>query len=310
LYVFRQPRSDEGVSVKLLDGRVMIVTGGASGLGEATARLGVAEGARVFIGDIQHERGSAVAASLGEAATFVRCDVTSESEVEQLVDRAVADGGRLDCMVNNAGIVGAVGPIDELALDDYQFSMAVLLTSVVLGMKHAARVMKAQRDGVIVSVSSVAGVMGGLGPHAYAAAKTAIVGLTRNVAAELGGYGIRVNAVAPGRIATPMTADLVAGDPADVDGAMAYMRRRSPLFQRAGLADDIAQSVAWLASDRAGYISGQTLVVDGGWTTGSPPDPRAGELNRFSARRPLIREAGRRGSTPPTDTEQETKDAT
>jgi NAD(P)-dependent dehydrogenase (short-subunit alcohol dehydrogenase family) len=310
LYVFASFRSDEGVSVKLLDGRVMIVTGGASGLGEATARVCVAEGARVFIGDIQDDRGSALAAALGTAATFIRCDVTAEADVERLVDRAVADGGRLDCMVNNAGIVGAVGPIDELVLDEYEFSMAVLLTSVVLGMKHAARVMKAQRDGVIVSVSSIAGVMGGLGPHAYAAAKTAIVGLTRNVAAELGGYGIRVNAVAPGRIATPMTADLVAGDPENIDGVLAYLRHRSPLFQRAGVADDIAQSVAWLASDRAGYISGQTLVVDGGCTTGSPPGPKVGELNRFSARQPLIREAGRRRDQPPTDTEQETTHAT
>jgi NAD(P)-dependent dehydrogenase (short-subunit alcohol dehydrogenase family) len=295
--------------VKLLDGRVIIVTGGASGLGEATARLGVAEGARVFIGDIQEERGSAVAASAGPAATFVRCDVTDEADVARLVDRAVSDGGRLDCLVNNAGIVGAVGPIDELALDEYHFSMSVLLTSVVLGMKHAARVMKPQRDGVIVSVSSVAGVMGGLGPHAYAAAKTAIVGLTRNVAAELGAYGIRVNAVAPGRIATPMTADLVVGDPADVEGVTAYMRRRSPLFERPGVADDVAQAVAWLASGRAGYISGQTLVVDGGGTTGSPQDPTAGELNRFSTARPLIREAGRRGRTP-TDIEKETTHAT
>jgi NAD(P)-dependent dehydrogenase (short-subunit alcohol dehydrogenase family) len=296
--------------VKLLDGRVMVVTGGASGLGEATVRVAAAEGARVFIGDIQNDRGSAVAASIGAAATFVRCDVTREADIERLVDRAVADGRRLDCMVNNAGIVGAVGGIDELALDEYEFSMSVLLTSVVLGMKHAARVMKAQRAGVIVSVSSVAGVMGGLGPHAYAAAKTAIVGLTRNVAAELGAYGIRVNAVAPGRIATPMTADLVVGDPEDVDGVTAYLRRSSPLFERPGLADDVAQSVAWLASDRAGYVSGQTLVVDGGATTGSPPDPKVGELNRFSVRRPLIREAGRRGGTSPIETEQETTHAT
>jgi NAD(P)-dependent dehydrogenase (short-subunit alcohol dehydrogenase family) len=139
----------------------------------------------------------------------------------------------------------------------------------------------------------VAGITGGLGPHSYAAAKSAIVGLTRNVAAELGAYGVRVNAIAPGKMATPMTAGLVLDDPDDLEGVTAYMRDTSPLHQRAGTADDIAAAVAWLASDQAGYISGHTLVIDGGWTTGSPQSPKAGELNRFSAARPLIREAGR-----------------
>ena len=275
-----------------LDGRVVVITGGASGLGAAGARVCVAEGARVFLSDIQDERGVALAASLGPAATFVHCDVTREAEVASLVDRAVSDGGGLDCLVNNAGIVGTVGPIDEVDLSEYQFSMSVLLDSVLLGMKHAARVMKPQRSGVIVSISSVAGITGGLGPHTYAAAKSAIVGLTRNVAAELGAYGIRVNAIAPGKIATPMTAGLVLDDPDDLDGTLAYMRDTSPLHQRAGTAEDIAQAIAWLASDRAGYISGHTLVIDGGWTTGSPQSPKAGELNRFSAARPLPNRTG------------------
>ena len=203
----------------------------------------------------------------------------------------MAESGRLDCLVNNAGIVGSVGPIDEVDLAEYEFSMAVLLRSVVLGMKHAARVMKPREQGVILSISSVAGVMGGLGPHPYAAAKSPIVGLTRNVAAELGAYGIRVNAIAPGKMATPMTANLVTGDPDDIAGVTDYMRQTSPLFQRAGVANDVAQAVAWLASDRAGYISGQTLVVDGGWTTGSPQNPQRGNVNRFATSRPLIREA-------------------
>jgi NAD(P)-dependent dehydrogenase (short-subunit alcohol dehydrogenase family) len=214
--------------------------------------------------------------------------------VAALVDRAVADAGRLDCLVNNAGIVGAVGPIDELVLAEYELTMAVLLRSVVLGMKHAARVMKPQRGGVILSISSVAGVLGGLGPHAYATAKSAIVGLTRNVAAELGAYGVRVNAIAPGTMATPLVADLVADGAGDLDGALAYLRRTSPLANRAGLPEDIADAVVWLASDRAGYISGHTLVVDGGRTSGSPQEPTPGQLNRFAARGPLIREAGLR----------------
>ena len=275
-----------------LDGRVVVITGGASGLGAASAQACVAQGARVFLGDIQNERGAAVAAGLGPAATFVHCDVTREAEIANLVDQAVAIGGKLDCLVNNAGIVGTVGPIDELQFTEYQFTMAVLLDSVLLGMKHAARVMKPQRQGVIVSISSVAGITGGLGPHAYAAAKTAIVGLTRNVAAELGAYGVRVNAIAPGKMVTPLTAGLVRDDPEDLEGTLGYMRDTSPLYQRAGTADDIGQAVAWLASDQAGYISGHTLVIDGGWTTGSPQSPKAGQLNRFAASRPLIREAG------------------
>lgn len=288
-------RTHKGVDVGSLEGRVLVITGGASGLGAASARVCVGEGARVFLGDIQDERGAAVAASLGEAATFVHCDVTCESDIAHLVDRAVTIGGTLDCLVNNAGIVGNVGPIDELDLAEHKFSMTVLLDSVILGMKHAARVMKPQRQGVILSISSVAGITGGLGPHTYAAAKSAIVGLTRNVAAELGAYGVRVNAIAPGKMATPLTAGLVLDDPEDLEGALAYMRRTSPLYQRAGTAEDIAQAVAWLAGDHAGYISGHTLVIDGGWTTGSPQSPKAGDLNRFSHGRPLIREAGRSG---------------
>ena len=284
-----------------LQDRVVVITGGASGLGAASARACVAEGARVFLGDIQDDRGAAVAASLGPAATFVHCDVTRETDVARLIDRAVTDGGGLDCHVNNAGIVGAVGPIDELDLGEYRFSMGVLLDSVILGLKHAARVMKPQRKGVIVSISSVAGVQGGLGPHSYAAAKSAIIGLTRNVAAELGAYGIRVNAIAPGKMATPLTAGLVLDDPDDIEGTLAYMGNTSPLYQRAGTAADVATAVAWLASDNAGYISGHTLVIDGGLTTGSPQSPKAGELNRFAARRPLIREAGRTGVTAPSE---------
>lgn len=277
-------------------GKVAVVTGGASGFGEATGRLLVANGASVVLADIQDERGLATAERLGAAATFRHCDVTSEADVAGAVDAAVATFGRLDLVFNNAGIVGAVGPIDETTLEDWEFTIAVLLRSVFLGMKHAARVMKPQGSGVILTTSSVAGIQGGLGPHAYNAAKTAIVGLTKNVAAELGPWGIRVNAIAPGKHATPMNAALVTGNPDDTESTLAYMAKVSPIYGRAGTADDIAQAALWLASDEAGFVTGHTLVVDGGLTTGSKEHPTPGQASgRFATREPIVREAGRRG---------------
>jgi NAD(P)-dependent dehydrogenase (short-subunit alcohol dehydrogenase family) len=278
-----------------LEGKVAVVTGGASGLGEATARLFVDEGASVVIGDLQADRGEKVASDLGDRAVFVSSDVSREADVAALVDTAVERYGHLDVMFNNAGIVGAVGPIDEILVEEYDFTMSVLLRSVFLGMKHAARVMKPRESGVILSTSSIAGVMGGLGPHVYAAAKAGIVGLTRNVAAELGPWGIRVVAIVPGNHATPMTADVSLGDPEAVDRATEVFReRKTPLRGRAGVAGDIAHAALWLASDDAGFVSGTALVVDGGLTTGSREAAERGQ-GTFGARKPLIRQAGLRG---------------
>ena len=274
-----------------LEGRVAVVTGGASGLGEATVRLFAAQGARVVVADLQADRGKALADELGAAALFSRTDVTREEDVAAAVDLAAAEFGRLDCMFNNAGIVGAVGPIDEVPVEDFDATVAVHLRGVFLGMKHAARLMKPRRSGVILSTSSIAGVIGGLGPHTYAACKSAVIGLTRNVAAELGPFGIRVNAIAPGNMATPMVAELISGDPDATDRAARGLAKRSPLDGRAGLAEDIAHAALWLASDDAGYVSGHTLTVDGGLTTGSAfPPPKL-----FLESAPMIRERGRRG---------------
>ena len=278
-----------------VSGKVVAITGAASGLGEATARLMHAEGGFVVLGDIQEERGQQVANELGDRARYLRCDVTSEPDVANVVDTAVGEFGRLDCMFNNAGIIGAHGPIDEIPLDEYEFTMAVLLRSVFLGMKHAARVMKPQRSGVILSTSSVGGLHGGLGTHVYGAAKGAIVALTRNVAAELGAWSIRVNAIAPGKILTPMNAAAVVGDAEDIEQAREAFQTRTPLRGRIGLPDDIAHAALWLASDDAGFVSGQTLVVDGGLTTGSKENVAPGEHGRWASRRDLLREAGRSG---------------
>jgi NAD(P)-dependent dehydrogenase (short-subunit alcohol dehydrogenase family) len=282
-------------------GKVVAITGAASGLGEATARLMAAEGARVVLADIQDDRGERLAAELGDGARYVRCDVTSEPEVAGLVDVAVQEFGRLDCMFNNAGIVGAHGGIDEIPLEEYEYTMAVLLRSVFLGMKHAARVMKPQASGVILTTTSIGGLQGGLGPHVYGAAKAAVVALTKNVAAELGAWSIRVNAIAPGKILTPMNAANIVGDPDAMDEAREAFATRTPLRGRIGEAFDIAHAALWLASDDAGFVSGHTLVVDGGLTTGSKENVAPGEHGRWASRRDLVREAGRSGVPAGTD---------
>jgi len=276
-------------------GKVVVVTGAASGLGEATARLMHTEGASVVLTDIQDEKGQRLAAELGDRSRYLHCDVTAEPEVAGAVDAAVREFGRLDCMFSNAGIVGAHGGIDEIPLAEYEFTMAVLLRSVFLGMKHAARVMKPQRSGVILSTTSIGGLQGGLGPHIYGAAKAGVIALTKNVAAELGAWSIRVNAIAPGKILTPMNAANIVGDPDAMDEAREAFATRTPLRGRIGVADDIAHAALWLASDDAGFVSGHTLVVDGGLTTGSRENVAPGEHGRWASRRDLVREAGRSG---------------
>ena len=278
-----------------VSGKVVVVTGAASGLGEATARLMHAEGAAVLLTDIQDARGQRIAAELGERSRYLHCDVAAEPDVANAVDTAVREFGRLDCMFNNAGIVGTHGGIDEIPIEEYEFTMTVLLRSVFLGMKHAARVMKPQHSGVILSTTSIGGLQGGLGPHIYGAAKGAVVALTKNVAAELGAWSIRVNAIAPGKILTPMNATNLTGDPDAMDEAREAFVTRTPLRGRIGEAEDIAHAALWLASDDAGFVSGHTLVVDGGLTTGSRENVAPGEHGRWASRRDLVREAGRSG---------------
>ncbi len=273
-----------------LAGKVAVITGAASGIGEATARRFVEEGCKVVLGDIQTEAGQGLADELGEGVVFAQCNVTSEDEVAALVDLAVSEFGRLDVMFNNAGIVGAIGPIDTTIDAEWTATLAVLLNGVFYGMKHAARVMKTQKSGSIISMSSVAGLTGGLGPHAYAAAKHAVVGLTQNVGAELCAYGVRVNAIAPYSVATSMVADAYLHDHKAIDQATKMLADESPLVGRPGLALDVANAALWLASDEAGYTSGHTLTVDAGITSGAMPGGP-----RFNEYAPMQREAGKSG---------------
>ena len=273
-----------------LEGKVAAITGSASGFGETAARLFVSEGCRVALGDIQDETGRAVAASLGDAAVFVRCDVTSEEDVAKLVDTAVNAFGRLDIMYNNAGIVGAVGPIDTTPTAEWKATLDILLNGVFYGVKHAARVMKPQGSGSIVSMSSTAGILGGLGPHTYTVAKHGVIGLTRSAAAELCRFGIRVNCISPAGMATPMVANVITGDPAAIEATKETLAQASPLKGRPGLAEDVANAALWLASDESGYTSGHTLTTDAGTTTGSSVNTPA-----FDEYRPMIKEAGKTG---------------
>ncbi len=274
-----------------LAGKVAAITGAASGFGEAAARRFVAEGARVVLGDIQQQAGEAVAASLGDAAVYVNCNVTVEDDIANLVDTAVSHFGRLDVMYNNAGIVGTVGPIDTTPADEWRATLDILLNGVFYGMKHAARVMKPQGSGSIISMASTAGILGGLGPHCYTAAKHAVIGLTKGVGAELCHYGIRVNAIAPAGMATAMVAAISTGDHTDIEGTKKILAQGSPLKDRAGTAEDVANAALWLASDESGYTNGHTLTTDAGITTGASVNPPA-----FAEREPMIREAGKRGN--------------
>jgi len=238
-------------------GKSAVITGGASGIGEATARLLTAEGARVVIADLNDERGTALAKELG--GTYVRTDVTRESDVEAAVATAVREYGRLDIMVNSAGVLGAIGSIMETRDEDWRKTVAIMLDGVFYGIKHAARAMKGQRSGSIVSLSSVAGTKGGMGPHCYTAVKHAVVGLTRSAASELSHHGIRINAIGPGVTVTPLIENLRGGHEAAIESA----KSASPLGT-ACEASEIAATIAFLSSDEARHVTGQIIVVDSG----------------------------------------------
>ena len=273
-----------------LEGKVAAITGASSGFGAATARRFIAEGARVVLGDIQEAPGAALARELGNAAVFMPCNVTQEEDIAALVDRAVSAFGQLDIMFNNAGIVGAVGPIATTPANEWIATLDILLNGVFYGMKHAGRVMQPRMTGSIISMASTAGVLGGLGPHAYAAAKHAVVGLTKNVGAELCRYGIRVNCIAPAGMATAMVANVMSGDHQAIDATKKALAAASPLINRPGVAEDVANAALWLASDESGYTNGHTLTTDAGITTGSTNGNPA-----FDTYQPMFREAGKKG---------------
>jgi len=272
-----------------LQDQVAVITGGASGIGEETARLFVEHGARCVIGDLQDERGGKLAAELGAAAHYVHADVARPDDVAALVDAAVERYGRLDCMFNNAGILGAVGPIAGMATDAWLRTMDVLLNSVFYGIREAARVMIPQGSGTIITTASTAGVRAGLGPHAYTAAKHGAVGLSQSVANELGRHGIRVNVIAPGGTVTGLTANLTTGDPDALEEARQRMGVDAPLG-RPGQPRDIANAALFLASDDSAWVNGAVIVVDAGGEVNATKNMRFVEMGSQ-----IVQEAGRRG---------------
>ncbi|XP_045795704.1 short-chain dehydrogenase reductase 2a-like [Trifolium pratense] len=274
-------------SSKRLEGKIAIVTGGARGIGEATVRIFVKNGAKVVIADVEDELGTMLANSLSPLATYIHCDVSIENDVENLVNSTVSRYGKLDIMFNNAGVLGNQSKnksIVNFDVEEFDRVMSVNVKGVALGMKHAARVMIPRRFGCIISSASVAGILGGLGPHAYTASKHAIVGLTKNTSCELGKYGIRVNCISPFGVATSMLVNAWRkGDDNEVDDdneinfglplieevekMEEFVRGIGNLRGTTLRAQDIAEAVLFLASDESKYVSGHNLVVDGGVTS-------------------------------------------
>jgi NAD(P)-dependent dehydrogenase (short-subunit alcohol dehydrogenase family) len=256
-----------------LEGKVAVITGGASGIGEATVRLFSSHGARVVIADVQDERGRRLAEELGPAVAYLRTDVREERAIEAAIALAVTRWGRLDCLFNNAGAGGVTGGVEAISVEGFDATMALLVRAVLLGMKHAAPIMRRQRSGSIISTASVAGLRGGWGPHVYSAAKAAVIQLTRSIAMELAESGIRVNCICPGAIATPIFGTSLGLSHEDAEVAAGLVKGTLAAVHplgRAGLAEDIAHAALWLGGDESTFVTGQAIVVDGGITAGRP----------------------------------------
>lgn len=257
-----------------LDGKVALITGGASGIGAATVRLFASEGAKVMIADLQEDVAAQLAAELGDAVDYRRVNVAKEEDIEGVIADTVDRWGRLDVLYNNAGFGGAMGPLKDTPTDEYDLTMDVLLKSVFLGMKHASPVMMEQRSGSIISTASVCGLDAGIGPHIYTVAKAGVVMLTRSAALELAEYDVRVNAICPGFIATPLAAGAprgrdVARSDHRVDKLRGFNTGAQPI-SRSGEAVDVANVAMFLASDASAWMTGTAQVIDGGLTLGKP----------------------------------------
>ena len=243
---------------------VVLITGALTGIGRATALAFAREGNRVVVSGRREEAGQALAAelrALGAEAEFMRADVRFEAEVRNVVEQTVARFGRIDVAVNNAGTEGQLAPIVEETATNYEDTFAVNVLGTLLSLKHEMRVMLAQGAGSIINLSSIAGQVGVAGASVYAASKHAVEGLTKSAALEGAAAGVRVNAVAPGPVATEMLDRFAGGSEEGKAGFLATIPAR-----RAATPDEIAQTIVFLASDKARYLTGQNIAVDGAYT--------------------------------------------
>ncbi|KAG0469202.1 hypothetical protein HPP92_018530 [Vanilla planifolia] len=253
-------------------GKVALITGGASGIGESIARLFHTHGAKVCIADVQDGPGRLLCDSLGgeDHTSFVHCNVTIEEDVQRAVDHAAEKYGTIDILVNNAGIVGPkVSDIRQVNIDDFKHVFDVNVHGVFLAMKHSARVMIPRGKGSIISLASVSSVLGGFGPHSYTGSKHAVLGLTKSAAAELGRHGIRVNCVSPYAVPTALGMSHLPEEERTEDvlkGFLSFVGLHANLKGVDLLPGDVANAVLFLASDESKYISGLNMTVDGAVT--------------------------------------------
>ncbi|CAI9097648.1 OLC1v1034122C1 [Oldenlandia corymbosa var. corymbosa] len=255
--------------VRRLEGKVAIITGGASGFGESTARLFLQNGAKVIIADVQDKLGQSLCQELkhstgNQDVTYVHCDVTSDSDVKNLVDVAMSEYGKLDIMYNNAGIPGNLDfTISDADNENFKRVFDVNVYGGFLGAKYAAKVMIPARSGVILFTSSLASVCCGESPHSYTVSKHAIVGLTKNLCVELGQYGIRVNCISPCAVATPLLRNATGLEKSAVEDiicASATLKGVVPT------SEDVAEAALYLCSDAGKFVSGVNHIIDGGYS--------------------------------------------